>query len=97
MNSAFRELYLGNISPTELHSPLPPELQQVQHAFREKYDYFSHALGTARPDLKQVYDELCDMDMTLEADAQEKMFYRGLSLGLMFMAEAMVITQTGTL
>lgn len=97
MNSIFRELYLGNISPTELRLPLSPEYRQTQHAFREKYDYFTQVLKTVRPDLSQTYDDLCELDMNMNMEDMESMFFHGLSIGIMLVAEAITVTQGGRL
>ena len=93
MNSVFRALYLGEISPTELHLPRSPEYRQILSALGPKYDYFTQVLKAARPDLNRVYEELCEFDMQLDAEEKETMFFHGLSIGIMLVTEAMITAQ----
>lgn len=95
MKSVFKELYLGNISPTECRMQPSQDYRIKQRAFREKYDRFTEVLNVVRPDLGQMYGELCDIEVEMEMEDSENLFFQGLSLGIMLVTEAMITAQAG--
>lgn len=93
MKSIFRDLYMGDISPTEVRLLTSETYRKAQKDFKNKYEYFTKVLEQVRPDLNRVYDELCDMEVTMDLENSETLFFQGLSMGIMLVVEAMIIEQ----